>query len=104
MKIVFNGVQVTVAKGTSVNLSNGVIEVNTQSTPTKKTKRTTKATITGSVASACRAAAAKIRKGSEVIIQANENSTIRHAFKSIGMRVSIKTTANATEFRVRKAK
>lgn len=102
MKIVFNGIQVTVAKGTSVDLSNGVIEINTQSKPTKKV--VVKTEQTGSVASACRAAAAKIRKGSEVIIKANEDSTIRYGFKTIGMRVTIKSTSNPSEFRVRKAK
>lgn len=103
MKIVFNGVQLTVAKGTSINLANGIIEVNTQpTTKTKKAVATTKPSTT--VAEVCRSMASKLRKGSEVIIRANNDNAIRYGFDTVGMRVSIKTTANPEEFRVRMAK
>lgn len=102
MKIVFNGVSVVVAKGSSVNLANGVIEVN-MTQPTKK-KTTNVDAPTTSVAQLCRSVASKIKGGSAAYIVANNDNTIRKGFESIGMRVSVKRTEKKNEFRVVKAK
>ena len=100
MKIVINGVTLTVVKGTSLNLSNGVIEINTSGKAKKVTTTTVKET--SSVAERCRTAFKNKSKGSTVIISANTSDAIRQAFKKIGSRVSIRATESATEFLVKR--
>ena len=101
MKIVINGVTLTVVKGTSLNLSNGVIEINTSGKP-KKVTTTTAVKESTSVAERCRTAFKNKSKGSTVIISANTSDAIRQAFKKIGSRVSIRATESATEFLVKR--